>query len=808
MIKKITATIDRIVCKCLARYFLLLDVPESFQKVASNCTKTIVITQSSSIIVRALIRSFAQRREIFSLLRLKDLFNNKEIVKPDTYYLYWESLDEEESLDKIRAELPDSSITTFHIFAGRSPLYATPNYRTKKSTLLKVLFAPLMGRLLGRQIFIFLFGDPFAVVSEKVSAKTKLSRRIKVDIFQNTKLICGVAFQPLDVQKKYVLEGQEAQRMIKLLSKKLNKSEDEIKKDMSEEFNRMATQPDGSHIFLGGGLTKLVMKKFPQIISIGLDNLKQGVKEGALVLVPNHRSHFDYILLNGVIYNSNFRIPLIASGMNLRFWPVGRLLSKAGAFYIRRESKPNLIHNFLLQRYITYLINRGHLQEFFIEGGRTRSGHMLPPKLGLLGIMVNAFLKKVRREVLFMPVSISYEHVAEVGEYAKENLGLPKKRENCIELLKATRYFLFNSHHNGEVIIRFGEPISLAKFSNEIAKEDANGEAFKKKIVSGLGENLIDRITEQYAPCLSNFVYTSLMMAPYYGLTKDELTTTIINLAKYCNMLKKTNPLLGDFSPALTRFINDPEHDLTELTYDKYLSQKDGVFYIPGNQRYCADFYKNSTLHIFYVLGLISILELQNKNITPENVKHLYDLLGQRNIILRQDNIEAEADLIIKALQKENILSYSNNDSENVRYLKKESGFFIPALLLSNLESLLWVYRSYIKQKDKCKNTEPSDESISNHGELCIFNTSELVKQIQSEMLATKYTGPHLRTESSAKSSLNQAIEASKKTEVISADSFSQGKTISLIKEPKEEIEELKSLITAIRNYLQEKGDN
>ena len=107
---------------------------------------------------------------------------------------------------------------------------------------------------------------------------------------------------------------------------------------------------------------------------------------------------------------------------------------------------------------------------------------MLPPKLGLLGIMVNAFLKKVRREVLFMPVSISYEHVAEVGEYAKENLGLPKKRENCIELLKATRYFLFNYHHNGEVIIRFGEPISLAKFSNEIAKEDANGEAFKKKI--------------------------------------------------------------------------------------------------------------------------------------------------------------------------------------------------------------------------------------------------------------------------------------------------------------------------------------
>jgi len=776
----------------LARYFLLLKVPDSFQKVASNCKKTIVITQSDSIVVEALLKSFAQRREITTIVRLNCITDDTQLSS-DEYILFWESLHSENSIERIKELFPNADISTFNIFAGRGPIYTNPNYKIKKRTLFTLLLTPLMG-LFGRHFLLFVFGEPFPIQSQGISNKTRLSRRIKVNIYQNTKLVRGVAFQQLDVQERYILEGQEAQRIIKLLTKKLNKSEDKIKLAMRKEFRKMAANASGTYLAIAGAISRRIIKRFPEVVTIGLDNFKNAIKGNPVVLIPMHRSHFDYILLSGMLYNLDLRTPLVASGMNLNFWPIGSLLAKTGAFYIRREGQ-NHIHNFILQRYITYLIKRGHLQEFFIEGGRSRSGRMLPPKLGLLGIMINAFLKGVRKEIIFLPVSFSYEHVSEVENYARENTGQPKKSENCIALLKATKRFIITPKH-GEVIINFGEPLSLAEFTANICKDDKTNEAFKKRAVSGMGTLIMDRIAEQISPCLSNLTYTALMMAPHYCLKRYDLIQTIKNLAKLIEYIRPLNPNLGENSPALKRFLANSTHDLNELIADDSIrihhTNEEEIYFVPGNRRYTADFYKNSTLHIFYTISLMSILELQTKSITVENIEEIYSLLGQRNIILRQNDIRQEASLFIQCLQNADILS----KDDIVHFKDKSMGIFIPSLLLTNFESLACVYKNMIVNGQEC-NTEITEDGTQNR-----FNYANFIKQAQASLIHDKLLNSHIRTESSAKSALGIAIESSKQNNIISMDSLMQAKTFTLLHKPEDELKQIKAIINLIRNYL------
>lgn len=797
-------SVKNLLCRLLSRYFLLLEVPESFQKVASNCNKTIVITQSDSLIIKALLLSFAKRREIYTITRLKDFFAEEEKTNSESYTLYWESLHNEEEIDKIQKEMPDAFISTFNIFEGRGPIYDNPSYKIKKRTLFSVLITPLLG-LQRRHFFLFSFGEPFPVSSEKVSPKTKLSRRIKVDIFQNTKLVRGVSFQTREVQERYILAGQEAQRMVHLLTKKLNKSEEEIKEEMRKEFHLMAADPRSWCLALGGVATKHIIKRFPEVSIVGLDNFKQAIKGNPVVLIPMHRSHFDYILISGMLYDLNLRTPLVASGMNLRFWPIGPILAKTGAFYIRRESRQNHIHNFLLQRYITYLIKRGHLQEFFIEGGRSRSGRMLSPKLGLLGIMINAFLKGVRKEILFLPVSISYEYVAEVSDYARQNTGLPKKSENFLGFLKAAKQFIYCKRH-GEVIINFGEPLSLAQF-HENALEEAGGETVKKKLVGGIGTIVLDRVAEQISPCLSDLTYTALMMAPGYGMRRTKLVKTVQNLAHLCTLMKSCNPHLGDFSPALKRFLNDPEHSFSNLTHDGSISidkttGTDEIYYIKGDKRYTGDFYKNSSLHLLYTISLMSLLALEKTSITPENVSALYNLLGQRNIILRKKDITEEAETIIACLQKDGILNTSTDKTEIITFINRESGIFIPALLLNYYESLSWVYSNYIEKEKEHRATTISDQDHHQEEPSCTLNYNEFLKEIQTKLIRSKYIAPYYRTESGSKSTLALAIESSKQNGFISMDSFSQS-TITILKAPTAELAKLHDIIHTIRVYLQ-----
>ncbi len=123
-----------------------------------------------------------------------------------------------------------------------------------------------------------------------------------------------------------------------------------------------------------------------------VENLS-GVGDGAeIIYVPCHRSHMDYLLLSYIIYRKGFAVPHVAAGANLNLPVIGRFLRKGGAFFLRRSFKGDALYPVVFAKYLGFMMARGHALEYFIEGGRSRTGRLLSPRTGMLSMTVRAYL--------------------------------------------------------------------------------------------------------------------------------------------------------------------------------------------------------------------------------------------------------------------------------------------------------------------------------------------------------------------------------------------------------------------------------
>ena len=177
-----------------------------------------------------------------------------------------------------------------------------------------------------------------------------------------------------------------------------------------------------------------------------------------VVYVPCHRSHTDYLLMSYQLHVSGVVVPHIAAGVNLNLPVIGPILRRGGAFFLRRSFKGNALYSVVFNEYVAQLIDRGVPMEYFIEGGRSRTGRLLAPRAGMLAMTVRAFLRAPRRPVLFQPVYIGYEKLMEGKSYIGELSGKPKEKESLLGLLRGLKVL---RQRYGHVALNFGEPIEL-----------------------------------------------------------------------------------------------------------------------------------------------------------------------------------------------------------------------------------------------------------------------------------------------------------------------------------------------------------
>ncbi|HAB73327.1 MAG TPA: glycerol-3-phosphate 1-O-acyltransferase, partial [Pantoea sp.] len=200
----------------------------------------------------------------------------------------------------------------------------------------------------------------------------------------------------------------------------------------------------------------------------GGERVRQLAEDGhEIVYVPCHRSHMDYLLLSYVLYHQGLVPPHIAAGINLNFWPAGPIFRRLGAFFIRRTFKGNKLYATVFREYLGELFSRGYSVEYFVEGGRSRTGRLLDPKTGTLAMTLQAMLRGGKRPITLVPIYIGYEHVMEVGTYAKELRGAAKEKEGFMQMVRGLRKL----RNLGQGYVNFGEPLPLVNYLNKQVPE-------------------------------------------------------------------------------------------------------------------------------------------------------------------------------------------------------------------------------------------------------------------------------------------------------------------------------------------------
>jgi len=177
-----------------------------------------------------------------------------------------------------------------------------------------------------------------------------------------------------------------------------------------------------------------------------------------VVYVPCHRSHFDYLLLGYIMYEQGLHIPHVAAGINLNLPVVGGILRRGGAFFLRRSFKGNRLYAAVFDAYIHEVIVKGYSMEYFVEGGRSRTGRLLQPKGGMLVMTVNSFVRDPQRPIVFVPIYFGYEKLIEGDSFISELGGAKKKKESLGGLIRSIKSL---RDQFGKVYVNVGQPIEL-----------------------------------------------------------------------------------------------------------------------------------------------------------------------------------------------------------------------------------------------------------------------------------------------------------------------------------------------------------
>ncbi|WP_213436725.1 MULTISPECIES: glycerol-3-phosphate 1-O-acyltransferase PlsB [Lysobacteraceae] len=355
-----------------------------------------------------------------------------------------------------------------------------------------------------------------------------------------------------------------------------------------------------------------------------LDTLKQAAPGHEVVYVPCHRSHMDYLLLSYLLYTKGIVPPHIAAGINLNLPVIGPILRRGGAFFLRRSFRGNALYSAVFTEYVSQLVAGGYSLEYFIEGGRSRTGRLLPPKGGMVAMTVRAFVRQPTRPVLFQPIYIGYEKLLEGDSYLDELIGKPKQKESIWQLLMGIPAVLRSNY--GQVVVNFGEPIKLSDMLAEHAPawdgtplhEDDRPD-WLSTTVDATAVKIQEHINRAADVNPVNLLAMALLSTPKHAMGEVDLLAQIA--------LSKT--LLADvpYSDRVTVTPHTPEQIIAHGEEIAMLSRTahplGDVLSVDEDTAGLLSYFRNNVLHLFTASAWIAVCFLNNRRLARQHVLRL-----------------------------------------------------------------------------------------------------------------------------------------------------------------------------------------
>lgn len=393
------------------------------------------------------------------------------------------------------------------------------------------------------------------------------------------------------------------------------------------------------------------------------ERVRQIAGDYEIIYVPCHRSHIDYLLLSYVIYKRGLRIPNIAAGENLNLPVVGNLLRNGGAFFMRRSFKGNPLYSAVFREYMHSMLQRNTPIEYFIEGGRSRSGRLLPPKKGMIAMTVQSHLRQAGKPIAFIPTYIGYERIVEGATYIDELKGKPKESETLLGLLKTGKKL---ERIFGTVHVSFGKPLLLNDFMqkydvlpNSLPADRSDSEMPENvsQMVDNLSVKILQQINRSVVINPVTLIALVLLDTPHGALDEQ---SCIQQIALY-QRLAKTLPYDNDITITELSPQNIIDYGISLKLIEKTPHVLGDLVRIVNGQAPLLSYFRNNILHVYILFSLCASLVKRNGYIALNNmqsiVKAIYPFL-QSELFLKYPLKKIENILVeyVDVLLAENIL--------------------------------------------------------------------------------------------------------------------------------------------------------
>jgi len=534
-------------------------------------------------------------------------------------------------------------------------------------------------------------------------------RQLLIESIDNQKrIILGPIMKSKQELKEIVLKDEKINNLIEEIASGDVKKLRQKRKKAGEYFDEIAADYNNTYVYF----FRIALRWLWKRIFEGLETDKESIakvrefaRRGSLIFIPSHKSHIDYLALNYVLYENLLHIPRIAAGQNLAFWPIGHIFRKSGAFFIRRTFKGAKLYSEVFTRYVKALLEEGHPIEFYIEGGRSRNGKMLSPRIGFLSILLQAYHEGYCNDLIFVPTSISYDRIIEKSSYIKEINGASKEKENLKQFFGARRFL---KKRYGKIYIRFNEPFSLKEY------------LLKKNLeVMDAHQNLANHITSSINEVS---LVTPLSLVSTAILTNHRKGFLVSELQESVNILMK---FLYIYDIPLSNTLNDPSKAVLDtislliswkvVDFMEDASGEEETFYfVEDDEKMELEYYKNNIIHFFihHSFVALSFLAGNEEEKCTESVISDYvflkDLLNKEFLFDDEDDIRERIISIIEYFTDAGFLIRTDTASG---YKITKHGFDklpIWAALAKTFIESYWISAKIMGQQKEKKDTEES----------------------------------------------------------------------------------------------------
>lgn len=486
--------------------------------------------------------------------------------------------------------------------------------------LLWMLIGPARTKVVvGEEIKLHEFAAGDRDSPETVARKVRLS--VRVFLAREERAVLGPRLVPRRRLLDRALRDPGLRQTLRDFSDETGRSMDDVESEVRRNLDEIAADYNWTAIRLFElALSKVWTRIYEdfQIDLDGLERVRELTKSGPIILVPTHKSHMDYLILSYLFKMNEIPPPHIAAGINLSFFPVGQLFRRCGAFFIRRSFLGDRLYEAAMRTYIRSLLRERYNLEFFIEGTRSRSGKIMPPKFGMLSMAVEA-LEGFSENCHIVPVAIDYESLVEEASIVKEAAGGEKSKESVGGLLRARKTL---GRRYGSVYVRFAEEIDARQALATLRDEGHTGHAAVRR----LAYHVLGGMERAVTVTATSLVATAIVVHHKRGIREETLRARVRLLqdaVRRSGAQLSSEFLYGqqlDTDRALDLLLGSRALKVIEL-------QGERVYTVDDEYRMTLDYYKNNTVHFLVDLSFAALSFRLRREDTFESLWEGYALL-------------------------------------------------------------------------------------------------------------------------------------------------------------------------------------